>query len=512
LALLCQHFYPELISTGMHMTELATGLATRGWDITVYCAKPSLSKEPTGDVRPELTYQGVLARRVPTLGDQQRNLMSRLIFALTFVASTAWCVYRDRARYRGLIVTTNPPFIGLAGWMMRWTSKKPYVVIVYDVFPDAAIALGVVPPRSMAAWVWERVTRMVFRHATALVTIGRDMRELVAQKLGTKPGPRIALIPNWSDEGSVEPVAPADNRFIDEHGLRGKIVIQYAGRMGRTHNLEPLIEAARLLQGSAIIFQFVGEGAKRSTLMEMAHGFGLSNVQFLPYQPKERLAEMLSAATIAVVCLERRFTGVSVPSKTYGVMAGGKPILALLDPNSEIGLAIRENDCGVVMPDPDGAAVAAQLQSMLDDPEMLRRMGENGRAAFLREYTLAAAVNRYDDLLRGSFAMDGPGRDNVSQGPSGANGTSRASSGATSTTPRPPTRRSQHDRESIEKILELTAQFPASSYLRIRQQLRQAAVRASRPALPAAWLPGHPLPTSSTSFSRTSSSGPPDRP
>lgn len=400
-ALLCQHFYPEMISTGMHMTELATRLAEEGWQITVYCAKPSwgLQEGTEKEVPRRIVYEGVEIVRVPTVGRQQGGLLSRLLFAITFVLAVGWAVGRKRAHYPCLVVTTNPPFLGLVSWLYARLFKLPYLLIVYDVYPDIAVRLGVLSPGSWLAKAWEWMTRLILRGASVVVVIGRDMAQVVKRKMPRHLHERITLIPNWSDERRVTIVPREKNRFRQEHHLDGAFVVQYAGRMGRTHNLEPLIEAARLMEGSHVVFQFIGEGAKRQKLEQLAAGYALTNVQFLPYQPMDRLAEMLSAADLAVVCLESHFTGLSVPSKTYGVIASGTPILGFLDPESEIGQMIIETGAGLVLCDPTAEEIAAALQELLDHPEKREIMAEAGRQAFLEKYTLTRAALAYDKAL-----------------------------------------------------------------------------------------------------------------
>ena len=189
------------------------------------------------------------------------------------------------------------------------------------------------------------------------------------------------------------------NAFVTEHQLGGRFVVQYAGRMGRTHNLEPLVEAAALLRDRPIVFQLIGDGTKRAALVAWCRQRGLTNVSFLPYQPMERLGEMLSAADLSVVCLESHFTGLSVPSKTYSVMAAGRAILGFLEPDSEIGRTIIERDCGVVLPDPTAGAVARLVTELMADRPKLARMGANGRVAYLENFTLSQAAERYDECL-----------------------------------------------------------------------------------------------------------------
>jgi glycosyltransferase involved in cell wall biosynthesis len=401
--LLCQHFYPEMISTGKLMTELAGALTHRGWRIEVVCAQPSLVLAGENlRVPSDLTYEGIHVKRVGALGSH-RTLLSRAMFAATYSAASLARGLRGSRGARGVVLTTNPPFLGLVAWLLRKIRALPYVLIVHDVYPEIAVRLGVVRSGSFAERLWERMSRLMLNEAASVVVIGRDMQKLILAKMRPDRQARVQCIPNWSDELCVSPVPVERNRFARENGLGGRFVVQYSGRMGRTHNLEPLLEAAELLKDEPMVFQFVGDGAKREELYLNAQSRRLSNVVFLPYQPNERLGELLSAADISVVCLESQFTGLSVPSKTYGVMAAGRPILAFVDPESEIGRTILENDCGMVLPDPTGRAVADALLTLLHDRVRLAQMASRSRAAFLRDYTLDRASERYDACLSSAF-------------------------------------------------------------------------------------------------------------
>lgn len=404
LALLCQHFHPEMISTGLHMTELATALVKRGWEITVVCAPPQLAPDaaPDGATAPG-DLPGIRIVRLDSLGSHGRGLLSRGLFASLFTLKTLWWLLTHRAEYDGVFVTTNPPFLGFAPLLSRVLTRRPYVVLVYDIYPDIAEALGVIAPDGMIARCWRVLARASLTSAKRVVVIGRDMRSLIEARLAVGRRPCIRLVPNWSNEASVHPVAKESNRFLDEMALRGTIVIQYAGRLGSTHNLEPLVDAAALLTDLPIIVQIIGGGPKSDALKLRAEAARVTNVRFLGYQPHDRLDEVLSAADISVVCLGSRFTGLSVPSKAYGILASGKPLLALLDRDSEIGMLIAEERCGLVLENASAAEVAAAVRGLLANPADLARMSERARSAFLREYTLSYAAERYDGILREAF-------------------------------------------------------------------------------------------------------------
>jgi glycosyltransferase involved in cell wall biosynthesis len=415
LVLLCEHFYPEMVSTGMHMTELATRLAELGWHITVYTAKPTWGTDDDEErlVPNVMVHEGVRIIRVPTLGSQRGNLLSKTVSAVTFVFSVGWALMRTRGDYHGMVITTNPPFIGVLGWIYSRVYRRPYLLIVYDVFPDFAISLGVLSADSWVARVWERTTRVILVGSAVTVVIGRDMWDLVRRKMPHHLHDRITMIPNWSDERRVSPVRAEDNAFRRDHRLEGRFVVQYAGRMGEKHNLEPLIDAARMLSDTNLLLQFVGDGAKKRKLEALVAESGLANVQFLPYQPMEGLGEMLSAADLAVVCLETGHTGISVPSKAYGVIASGTPLIGILDPDGEIGQMIKETGCGVLV-DPVAEEIADAILDLMADPAKRSAMGATARRVFLEKYTLGNAAEAYDtaltSMLNGSHGGGGRSR------------------------------------------------------------------------------------------------------
>lgn len=382
------------------MTELALRLQEMGWEITVYCDRPAYTVGDDETLPARMTYQGILIKRVSAVGAHRKGMVSRGIRAVSYLTSTLGKLVRDRDRYDGLLTTTNPPFAGIVGWCMSAWYGKPYVQLVHDVYPDIAVRLGVLKKGGVLTRLWEQLSRVTLNRAAGTIVIGDDMAEVVREKLNCDSWNAMHMIPNWSNEAAVKPIKRDDNPFRRKHEIGSQMLVQYAGRHGATHNLEPLIHAAEKMTDQPVVFQFVGEGAKKEKLQRMVQERALDNVMFLPYQPLDELDTVLSAADLAVVCLESKFTGLSVPSKTYGIMAGGTPILGFLDAESEIGRTIRENECGAVLEDPTGEQVAGLLQRLLREPGKLKTMGARGRQAFEAKYTLSHAAGRYDQVLQ----------------------------------------------------------------------------------------------------------------
>ncbi|BCV25990.1 hypothetical protein kuro4_27630 [Gelria sp. Kuro-4] len=174
-------------------------------------------------------------------------------------------------------------------------------------------------------------------------------------------------------------------------------MVLYTGNMGISHNLEYLLEAAAKTQGDTQ-FLFVGSGEKKASLQATAKKLGLSNVIFLPYQPENVLNDMLAAADICVVALEPELTGLAVPSKTYPILAAGKPILAIGSSNNEVAEIVRQWDCGWVATTSD--ETHQLLQRLAASHDEVLRAGDNARKAYLENFTREKAVTRYVEMLK----------------------------------------------------------------------------------------------------------------
>ncbi|MTI88125.1 MAG: glycosyltransferase family 4 protein [Balneolaceae bacterium] len=401
--LLCQHFYPEMVSTGMHMTELSEALTEKGVDITVFCAPPVHDIENWNQEVPRSTkYNGIHIRRAKTLGKHKSGLLYRLLFAFTYMIQTFFYTWRGRKKFDGILVGTNPPFLGIVTLIMKKVFGVKYSVIVYDVYPEYANNLGVIKHNSLISRIWFWITKSILSNSIANITIGRDMQKLIDKKTINSDVTNV-IIPNWSDESVIKPQKNKINSFRKELGLKNELIVLYSGTMNKSHNLEPLLDAAELLKDESIIFVFVGEGSNKENLIKLSKDKSLNKVRFLPFQPKSKLPDVLGSCDISVVCLNKKWTGISVPSKTYGIMAAGRPVMAFLEENSEIGLTINENNCGLVFENPTPKEIAEYLLKYEKNRDLLNEMGENSYEAFINNYTLDKSSEKYLNLIKEIF-------------------------------------------------------------------------------------------------------------
>jgi colanic acid biosynthesis glycosyl transferase WcaI len=211
---------------------------------------------------------------------------------------------------------------------------------------------------------------------------------------------KLVVIPNWVDVDHIQPLSK-NNGFRATHNLDGQFVVMFAGNLGFNSVLDTVLSAATLLQHEdRIVFLIVGEGNAKSGLMERAETLGLSNVRFLTTQPKEILPEMLAAADISLVTLHRSLGQLNVPSKTYSIMASGRPVLASVPEDSEIARLIDEADCGVCVPPEDPQSLASAVKTLAKQPKVLERYGMNGRNYVVTHFDKSKVISRYHELLR----------------------------------------------------------------------------------------------------------------
>jgi colanic acid biosynthesis glycosyl transferase WcaI len=295
----------------------------------------------------------------------------------------------------------SPPLtLGAAGWLAARRWRVPFVFNIQDVFPDVAVELGAITnPAVIRAASW--LERWTYRRADAVTVLSDDLRDnLVAKIEGTVADPldRVRVIPNFVDTAAIRPADPEAGSYRREHGLAGRQVVMYAGNVGFSQSLDLLLAAARALADRPdVTFVVNGGGSARPDLERGAAG--LPNVRFVDFQPKERLPEVLAAADVHVVPLRRGLARSSVPSKTYSILAAGRPVVASVDEGTEVARVVERAGAGLAVPPDDPAAFTAAVTKLLDGPDQARAMGAAGRAFVERWVSPAAVAERYEALF-----------------------------------------------------------------------------------------------------------------
>ncbi len=399
LAVLCPHFAPDVAPTGEVITRITLELADRGHELHVVTALPwylhhRVEPEWQGRlVRRERTEWGTITRVHPFPTDK-RSIAGRSVAFGAFSALAGVCGVLG-GRVDGVLAMSPPLTLGLTGWATALVRRGVLVFNIQDVFPDVAVEVGAITdPRIIRAARW--LERVSYHRADAVTVLSDDLRANLAAKVAPGRRATIRVIPNFVDTTFIRP-GDRMTAYRRELGIGDEPVVLYAGNVGFSQNLDLLVHAARALQTERVTFLVNGGGSALADVQRAAEG--LPNIRFAPLQPRARLPEVLATGDIHVVPLRRGLASSSVPSKSYSILAAGRPVLASIDPGTEVARMVERAGCGLAVPPDDPEAFTAALRALLADPERARAMGERGRRHVEQGFSPAAVAQAYEELF-----------------------------------------------------------------------------------------------------------------
>jgi lipopolysaccharide/colanic/teichoic acid biosynthesis glycosyltransferase/glycosyltransferase involved in cell wall biosynthesis len=403
IAFFNRSFYPDTSATGQLLTELCEGLVrTHGCRVSVVAGVPLLpagvegAGRTKGFVFTRERYRGIQILRARGTRFSKRRFLGRFSNYVSYFLSACYAGLRlDRPDV--VVALTDPPIIGLAAYLASRRFRAGFVMSYRDIFPEVARLLEDFKSEFVNR-VLHAVNTFLVRKADRIVALGESMRRRLIDGKGADPA-RTVVIPDWADCSEIQP-GPRRNRFSLAHGLADKFVVMHSGNMGLSQGLEILVQtAARLREWPDIQLVFVGEGVKKALLAAQVQAEGLQNVRFLPYQPKEQLAESFATADVFVVSLKEGLAGYIVPSKLYGILAAGRPYVAAVEEWCEVATITKQYDCGLLAKPGDPEDLAQKILTLYHDRTLAGRLGTNARQAAL-DFDRPVQVRAYYDLFR----------------------------------------------------------------------------------------------------------------
>ena len=376
------------------MTELAESLVERGVEVTALAGRGRYNGGER--LAPRESFRGVKIERAWSTSFGKRSTLKRVLDYLSFYLGASWEMVR-LPRHELVMALTTPPLIGLVALVVGRLRGMRVVMLVQDVYPDIAIALGALSANNPAARFLDWIARQTLKRADRSVVLSRGMRDRVAAKIGAERASRIDVIHNWADGSEIRPLEGDEpNPFAEKHDLNGSFVVLFSGNLGRVNEFSTVLEAARLLRARRdIVFLFVGEGAKSGEIQFFSKQHNLANVRLLPYQPREQVRYSLAAGHALLVTLANGLAGLSVPSKAYAIMAAGRAILFVGDARCETATIIEQQRCGAVVCSGEGERLASIIEDWAADRARLGEMGRAARAVFEERFDRGRAVEAY---------------------------------------------------------------------------------------------------------------------
>ncbi len=392
-----QYFYPDISATSQILTDLSIEL-TKYFDITVLCGKPTYNPVSTCDIKifKLQDYNKCKIIRTWNTCFSRKSFLGRITNYLTFMFFGI--ILSLFFKKRDLIFTmTDPPFVAFIAYINYKLKRIPYIITLQDIHPDIELHTNLIK-KNIFTNLWIKINKTVFNNSKKIIVLGNTMKNYLINKYNL-PFEKIIIIPNYINDETIVP-QPKKNKFLQDKEFKDNFIVMHSGNLGLNQDLHIIIEVANLLSAyKDIVFVLIGDGALKEQLTAKVKSYNLNNVYFLPYQSKEDLSYSLSAADVHLITLAEGLTNYIFPSKLYGIMAVGRPIIACIDEKSDIDQIINEAKCGISIKPNNPYRFAEAIIELYQNQQKLIVMGNNARVYLEKYLRRRYVIEKYRDLF-----------------------------------------------------------------------------------------------------------------
>ncbi len=404
LLFLNRSFWPDNEATGQLLAQLCEDLV-QDFDVDVICGHPlhgEKIKDETHPFGPSLNIHRVNHTRFA-----KGSIVGRLTNLLTFTFSA----YRKMKQVPipdVVITETDPFFLALLGRKLQKRTGCRFIAYLQDIYPDVAVALG----KAREGFFIKKLRQLLFncyKKADRVIVLSSDMKQTCQQHGVSEASLRV--LPNWTDTTKIVPIKQ-NNAFRMINGWNDKFLVMYSGNLGLAHELSALIDAAELLkENDKVHFVIIGEGVQKKAITQRAAENNLTNVTIMEKQPYKKLAESLSAADVHFVSLKSGVEHCLFPSKVYGILASGTPLLALASKSSELIQFIEQEQLGEVCDINQSKtniakSLAHSIVSLAENKDLTQEMGQHARQLAVEEFDRSVITTKYSDLLHETLSHE----------------------------------------------------------------------------------------------------------
>ncbi len=404
LLVYAHYYYPDVAATGQILMELAEGM-TEKFDTTIICTVPSYTGKIAERYTPHKYYpeiiHGIRVLRIRVPEFKKGYAVSRICNIASYFYRAIFATFRVGKQDYVFAISQPPILGGMLGVFGKYIKRAKYIYNIQDFNPEQTGAVGYTRSNAVLKLMLA-LDKLSCRLSDKVIVVGRDMVETLQKRFVGRKMPAYCCINNWIDEKTVYPVERSNREvesFRARYGLSGKFVIMYSGNLGLYYDLLNLLKVMHKFEHyEDVVFAMIGEGSVKDELVDYVREEKMKNVVFIPYQEKENLIYSLNAADVHWVVNAAGIKGVSVPSKLYGVMAVGKPIIGVLEEGSEARLIIEDAKCGLLAEPGEYARIEQNLEYVIthrgEDGE-LKQMGERGRNYLTEHLTEEISIEKY---------------------------------------------------------------------------------------------------------------------
>jgi len=394
-------FYPDHSATSQLLSDLAFYLARNNVEIDVICAR-QLYSGGNDNLESNEKVNGVNIHRIKTTQFGRNWLPGRLFDYLSYYINMSICLIRLLKAGDLVICKTDPPLSSVITVSIARFKQAKHVNWIQDLFPEVFMALGMKGiPLFLLRWI-QLIRNWSFKKSHLTVVIGQVMKnKLISEGVDES---KIQVIPNWSDSENIVPLEKENNPLRKKWNLENKFIVGYSGNMGRVHEFDTILQAAKLLNDDhKIKFIFIGGGPKKGYIEDWVKKQNLNNVLFYPYQAYSDLRYSLSLPDVHLISLNPEIEGYCVPSKFYGVTAAGRPIIFIGNEKGELTFPIRNGDFGSNVISGDVQHLVTEIITMASDERKIRTLGAHARNMFESEFDKPIPLKKWllliEDLI-----------------------------------------------------------------------------------------------------------------
>lgn len=380
------------------MTDLCEDLAGT-FDVHVLCGQPNAPKKDRYLGEGTEVRSGVTIHRLGHTQFAKQVPAGRLINLTSFTWAASSYLRRNRIAFDAIISETDPFLLPLVAASHARRTGSQFVCYLQDIYPDVAEAIGKIKPGMVTGRIRTRLLS-AYQSAQRIVALGQDMRRRLEAPPWSLESERIRVIPNWADCDAIRPLPTEDHPFRSHEGLEDAFVVMHSGNMGLTQRLDVVLQAT--LQPAwppNAVLLMIGEGAARPQLQSVAKRFSQDRVRFLPYQPREQLSESLSAADLHVVSMHENVSGCLCPSKLYGILAAGRPVLAIADETTDLRQIVDEHRLGWCCQPGDPKAIAESVRQAASEATERMSAGQRARQLACRQFDRRVVTRQFSQML-----------------------------------------------------------------------------------------------------------------
>ena len=392
LWIISELFPPDETSTAFILGEIANVMATK-YDVKVICGPEIYDKRKKTDPNNKFMLNPIIKVAHVNGVDLDKNTFFGKAMRFAVISSQLYKTAKKSIQVgdKVLLVTNPAPVVALVS-ILRKKRNFELNILVHDVFPENTAPAGLKLPK-FAYNVLKKIFDRAYSRADQLIALGRDMKKVLEEKVARfEHQPKVTIIENWSD---LDIVAPMELVFHPD-----RFVLEYAGNIGRVQGLHALIENIEAANNEGLEFHLWGTGAEENSLKDYVQSHKMSNVVFHGAYLRSKQSEVINSCDMALVTLTDGMFGLGVPSKTYNIMAAGKAVLFVGEPESEIGLLVKEKNIGYVFRTEDKNGIVKFLSGLNKEKlAEIREMGERARQVAIKEYAKDIILNKFVEAI-----------------------------------------------------------------------------------------------------------------